>query len=253
MRFFSLGLLISLLMLPLGQVAGESPHALTVGDTIDNRTYITDLNGDPHSLNSLLGKDHAKINLIYFVGGGDMGSEKLGRLWCPDSAQDSYIIRSLYRKYAGNGLSFIIIAVTPGYHPQGTFKVSARALMNESRDSVAYKSAEQAFVASTRAAYEAGTFPVEPYLDINNRFMLNPDPSLAPGENYGPGYSWQGAFRDPAETQRYGVPSLWLLNNQGQVIAPPLSGNRYFHDGDFSINYTLTDVGALIDAKLSQQ
>ena len=38
--------------------------------------------------------------------------------------------------------------------------------------------------------------------------MFNRSPELVPGDAYADVLSWQGVFRDPEETQFYGVPSF---------------------------------------------
>ena len=63
--------------------------------------------------------------------------------------------------------------------------------------------------------------------------------------------SWQGVFRAPEETQFYGVPSFWIINKNGEVLAAPLRGNIYHpHGEDVTINYTFSNIDRVLQGLL---
>ena len=73
--------------------------------------------------------------------------------------------------------------------------------------------------------------------------MFNRTEELRPAPEYGEVFNWQGVFRAPDEPQFYGVPSFWLVDNQGEVLWAPFRGNIYHpHGADVSINYTFSDI-----------
>jgi hypothetical protein len=81
--------------------------------------------------------------------------------------------------------------------------------------------------------------------------MLNPSDKLRPGPGYGAIEDWYGAFRAVDEAQFYGVPSFWLVDDSGKVLAAPFRGNVYHpHGADVRINYTYNDVDAALQRAL---
>jgi hypothetical protein len=81
--------------------------------------------------------------------------------------------------------------------------------------------------------------------------MLNTSGRTLPGAGYGQMQPWFGAFRASGETQFYGVPSYWLLADDGTVLAAPFRGNVYHpHGGEMRINYTLAEVDAALSKLL---
>jgi len=230
--------------------AAEFDPAYEKGDVISQEIFVADKTGSQVHLSSLLAESESGVNVLFIFGGGDLGSGQPGHLWCPDSFEDTHILRTLHGKYADMGVNFIAVGVAPVYHSemlghkQGVFLIDAP----ESKD---YQSAHQAFVDSTMAAYDSGILPVEPYLDAGFRLMFNRSPDLAPRAEYGEVFSWQGAFRNPEETQFYGVPGFWILDDEGRVLAAPFRGNIYHpHGADVTINYTFGDIDKVLQGLL---
>ena len=82
--------------------------------------------------------------------------------------------------------------------------------------------------------------------------MLNPGGRIQPGAGYGEKKPWFGAFRAADEKQFYGVPSYWLVADDGTVLAPVFRGNVYHpHGTELRINYTFADVDAQLARLLS--
>jgi len=230
--------------------AAEFDTEYAQGDAVDPGVFVTDMNGSQVNLASLFNGSESGINVLFILGGGDMGSGLAGHLWCPDSFEDTHILRTLHGKYAGQGVNFIAVAAAPVYHTQ-MLGHKAGVFFTEAPESEEYLAAQQAFAQSTLASYESGILPVEPYLDTGFRLMFNRSPDLVPEKSYGEVFSWQGVFRDPGETQFYGVPSFWLLDSKGNILAEPFRGNIYHpHGADVAINYTFSDIDQVLSTLL---
>jgi hypothetical protein len=222
------------------------------GDVISAEAFVTDREGQDVTLRSLLAASDHRINVLYIFGGGDLGSGKPGHLWCPESFEDIHILRTLVGKYADADVNFIAVAEVPVYHSQ-QLGAPVGVFFNEPDDSPTFAEAQAAFVASTMAAFDDGIVPVEPYFDLRFRLNMKRTPGLMPGDPFGPVADWMGAFRDPADTQLYGVPSLWFLSNDGEILADVYRGNVYHpHGTDVSIQYTFADVDATLQALLAR-
>jgi len=222
--------------------AAEFDTEYSQGDSVSPGIFVTDKSGSQVHLASLLKEAESGINVLFIFGGGDMGSGMPGHLWCPDSFEDTHILRTLYSKYQDKGVNFISVAAAPAYHTQ-FLGYKAGVFLTDAGSSDEFKTAEQAFIDSTMDSFDSGILPVEPYLDSRFRLMFNRSPELVPGNAYGDVLSWQGAFRDPEETQFYGVPSFWILGTGGEILSAPFRGNIYHpHGADVSIKYTYSDI-----------
>jgi hypothetical protein len=233
-------------------VTAGAAEPLDEGDRLDAGAFVVDASGQTVNLRQRMARSQAGLSVLYLLGGGDMGAHKAGRLWCADSMQDAYILRSLYAKYAQRGVDFIVIAVPPLHHPDGAFPVSAQPLSRAARDSDAHQRAWRTFVDSTLDAERVGTLPAPALFDAENMLLGHPDAARAPASDRGVLPDWWGSLRDPWDEQVYGVPALWLFDRQGRVVSPPFRGNRYFNGGDIRLAYTLADVDAAIANALTQ-
>lgn len=223
------------------------------GDLIDPAISINDVSGSSVSLRSILAEHPQDLHVVFIFGGGDLGSGMPGHLWCPDSFEDTHILRALHDQYADEGVHFIPVAVPPVYHSQ-VLGQPARVFLDAEVGSEPLVAARQAFIDSTMAARAAGILPVEPWFDLRMGLMLNRAEGMLPGAAYGEIGSWQGAFRAADETQFYGVPGFWILSGEGWVLAEPFRGNIYHpHGGNLDIRYTLADVDAALQALLQAQ
>jgi hypothetical protein len=234
---------------------GSTAHAqiftpLEQGSTISRAVFVSDQRGDDISLLNLFEAQPGKVNVVFIFGGGDMGANLPGRLWCADSFEDAHILRTLVGKYRSKAVGFVAIASAPVYHSRA-LGAKDRVFLDAEEDSVSFRAARTGFIASTLAAKDVGTLPIQPYFDLRLRLMLNPGGSLQPGPGYGAKQSWFGAFRAATERQYYGVPSFWLVADDGTVLAPPFRGNVYHpHGTEQHIAYTYADVDAAVSKLL---
>lgn len=220
------------------------------GSQVDDEVELIDIDGQAVGLLELLKRGGRDINIVYFFGGGAMGSEKsAGGIWCPDSFEDLHILRSLVSSYSSK-VNFIPIGVPAVYHTK-PFGFAERALLDYSSDSVAYQNALSAYIDSTQKAFKNGIIPVQPYFDPRFRLLMSTKTQESLLDSYGPIPSWQGAFRAEDETQRYGVPHFWILDASGKILTKPFRGNVYHpHGSVVNINYTLNDMVSVIDELL---
>jgi len=239
--------------LTTGLAAAEFDEEYSQDDFISPDIFITDKEGSQISLQALLREGESGINVLFIFGGGDLGANMPGRLWCQDSYEDTHILRTLHGKYAGKGVDFIAVASAPVYH-SGALGHKQGVFLTDGEESEDYQKANDAFVSSTLAARKIGILPLDPYFDSRFRLMFNRSPDLVPREDYGEVFSWQGAFRNPQETQFYGVPSFWILDDDGRIIATPFRGNIYYpHGTDVNISYTFSDVDAVLTSLLDAE
>lgn len=230
--------------------AAEFETEYEKGDIISPEIFVSDKAGSQVHLASLLENTASGINVLFIFGGGDLGSGMPGHLWCPDSFEDTHILRTLYGKYADKGVNFIAVGVAPVYHSQ-FLGHKAGVFLTDAGESEDFRTAEQDFRESTLAAYDSGILPVEPYLDSRFRLMFNRSPDLAPRAQYGEVYNWQGVFRDPQETQFYGVPGFWIMDAEGRILAAPFRGNIYHpHGAEVTIKYTYSDIDRVLASLL---
>lgn len=216
------------------------PAAVTVGDA----------EGNPVSLLDLFASQPGNVNVLFIFGGGDLGSGMPGHLWCQDSFEDTHILRTLHGKYQGKGVGFVAVAAAPVYHSK-VLGAKDRVFLDAADDSADFHAARQAFVDSTLAARKVGILPFAPHFDVRFALMRNPSGNLQPGPGHGTVEEWHGAFRAADETQFYGVPSYWLIDDRGKVLAAPFRGNVYHpHGGEVRIRYTLADVDRALQSAL---
>jgi hypothetical protein len=166
-------------------------------------------------------------------------------LWCSDSFEDLHILRSLHSDY-GDRIGIIPIAIPPAHHTK-LLGLTEGIFLLPNWDDRGFVSATQAFVESTLSAQEAGTIPVPTYFDLEFNLIASPQVLDARKKSL----PWHGVFRSDGETQQYGVPSLWLVDENGVLLHAPFRGNVYHDHGDgISIEYTLEDVEAEVEAAL---
>jgi len=235
--------------LACGAASAEGAAALVPGSVIPREVFVTDQQGSQVGLRGLLEAQPGNINVVFIFGGGDMGAKMPGRLWCQDSFEDTHILRTLVGKYQGKPVGFVAIASAPVYH-SGALGAKNRVFLDAAEGSEDFREARAAFIASTQASKDAGILPIQPYFDLRLRLMLNTNGKVQPGAGYGDRQPWFGAFRAADEPQFYGVPSFWLVADDGTVLAAPFRGNVYHpHGAELRINYTFADVDAQL-AKL---
>lgn len=233
-----------------GGAIAQSPLRFTQGSVIPREVFVDDGQGGQASLRGLLEAQPGTISVVFVFGGGDMGAKLPGSLWCADSFEDSHILRTLMGKYQGKPVGFVAIASAPVYHSVA-LGAKSRVFLDAAVDSGDFQQARTAFIDSTLAAKAAGILPLQPYFDLRLRLMLNREGKVQPGAGYGAMQPWFGAFRAAGETQFYGVPSYWIIADDGTVLAEPFRGNVYHpHGAEVSIRYTFADVDAALSRLL---
>jgi hypothetical protein len=235
----------------LGAAALAAPtEHLVEGSVIPAAVAVEDAQGGDVSLLSLFAAQPGNVNVLFIFGGGDLGKGLPGQLWCPDSFEDTHILRTLHGKYRNKGVGFVAVASAPVYHGRA-LGAKDRVFLDAANDSDDFKAARQNFIDSTLAAHKNGILPIAPHFDTRFALMLNPSDKLRPGPGYGNIKDWYGAFRAADETQFYGVPSYWLVDDQGKVLVAPFRGNVYHpHGGDLRIRYTFSDVDRAVQRVL---
>lgn len=220
------------------------------GEKVSAEAFVLDRDLNSHPLLTLCQQTSTAPLVVLYIFGGGAAERKAerGGLWCTDSFEDLYILRYLHRKYSDYDMAFIPVACAPVYtsqyygYPKGVF-------LDESDDSDAFRENVHKFIESTEQTVKDGFIPVDTYFDLRLRLLFNRRPDLQPGEEYGEIYSWQGKFRAPGETQKYGVPTIWLLDTEGTVLEEPFHGN-YYHSDPYHINYTVNDVDEAVQKYL---
>lgn len=236
-------LLFTLFVFCTTVVGKDTPYA--IGSVINDRVTVYAADGTPQLLRSLLQAQAAPINVIFIFGGGGMGHERTrntGGLWCADSFEDLYILRSLRAVY-GEQLGIFPIAI-PAAHHMLRFGFDKDVFLHPDTDSSDYQNAVSAFINSTQAAVEAATIPVQPFYDTRYNLMISAEDL----SNRNTDQAWHGAFRAVDERQTYGVPSLWLVSRDGRILHEPFRGNDYHaHGGKVVVKYTLSEVISAVD------
>ena len=232
------------------QPKAYSQEHYQAGSHISEQVMVRDKSGAEISLLKLIADSEAQLSVVYIFGGGGMGhhrADKNGGLWCPDSYEDMYILRSLHNFYEGT-VSVIPVAVPPVFHSE--LLGYEKGLFLKGKAAPDYRAALASFVESTQASFQQGTIPVQPFYDNDFNLLISRKQSSLRNK-VNPAKFWHGSFRAENETQHYGVPNLWLVNSRGKVVAEPFRGNVYRpHGGSISINYTLKDVIEAINNQL---
>ncbi len=229
----------------------NSPAAtLSPGEVIPAEAFVLDKNLESQSILALCSRDpKAKVILLYIYGGRvPKQDDRLGGIWCPDSFEDLHIARYLHLKYQPEQLRILPIACPPVYSSQH-YGFEQRIFLDEPDDSKKFQEAVAAFIDNTEKLFVEGLIPVPSYYDIRHRLLFNRREDLKPGAGYGVINGWQGNFRGSGDSQRYGTPTIWLLDTNGRVLAEPFWGN-YYHSDPFQIRYTVIDVDKAIEQNL---
>jgi hypothetical protein len=190
------------------------------------------------------------VYLVVF--GGSFRSKpagKRGELWCEDSVDDLVMERSVYLNYADKGVTFVPVA-TPPVYDSPRYGFPENVFLTEPESSSLYRDSVQVFIDRTEALKGDGTIPYDPVF-YDPRFRLLDNPSEHEHvDACGPVHSWQGRFKGPGDTQRYGTPTIWLLSRELEVLREPFFGNE-FGRVPLRIHYTVRDVAAALDEALA--
>jgi len=221
-----------------------------VGERIAPEAFVVDAEQRRQAImDVILGNTTAVVNVLYIFGGGSLANkERLGGIWCPDSFEDLQILRYLQRKYEFAEVQIIPVACAPVYSSE-YYGLEKRIFLDEPDDSEEFQAAAAQFIESTKNAVDAGYIPLPPYFDLRFRLLFNPSEKWAPAAGYGEIADWQGRFRAEDETQKYGVPTIWMLDSEGVVLERPFHGNVY-HSEPYEINYTVIDIDRAVQKHL---
>lgn len=219
----------------------EKPMQFEIGEKIASEAFILDEVMSRKTILTLCEeKFDTLVNMLYIFGGGALDREDKPGIWCPDSFDDLHILRFVHEKYEFAGVNIIPVACAPVYSSQ-YYGLEEGVFLNEPDDSEKFQEAAKKFIDSTQEAADRGVIPVQPYFDLRLRLVLNREEDLLPGPGYGEIYAWQSKFRADDEPQKYGVPTIWLMDPHGVVLEKPFHSNIY-HTDPFQINYTIVDV-----------
>ena len=227
------------------------PTCYLPGDQVDASVSFLDRDQQLVTLADQV-DEYSKVLCVVIFGGAyaRKPADVRGSLWCVDSSDDLSLQRTLYFNYVNEGVTFVPVATPPVYsgasygYPEDVFLV-------EGVDSPRYQSAVTEFVEKTEALKEDGTIPYDPiYYDPRFRLLDNPNEHVhVPA--YGPVEPWQGRFKWHQDHQRYGTPTIWLLDAERRVLREPFWGNVY-EAVPFQIHYTVRDVMAALDQDLAR-
>jgi hypothetical protein len=150
--------------------------------------------------------------------------------------------------YAEKGVTFVPVAAPPVYGSK-RYGYKDDVFLTEPESSGEYKKAVHEFVSKTEMLKEDGSLPFDPIF-YDPRFRLLDNPAAHEHvDGYGEVYPWQGRFKWHEDQQTYGTPTVWLLDRDLRVLAPPFYGNNY-EAVPFHIKYTVKDVAKALDTAL---
>ena len=218
------------------------------GDEVDSSVSFLDSEGRAVTLADQIDGATKLLYLIIFGGAyAKKEPDKRGRLWCGDSSDDMAVHRTVYFNYAGEGVTFVPVATPPVYSTGYGFKKDV--FLVEPENSSAYQSALAEFIEKTEVLKQDGTLPFDAvFYDPRFRLLDNPsEHEHVPA--YGTIHPWQGHFKWFEDEQRYGTPTIWLLDANLRVIRTPFWGNVY-EGVPVQINYTVHDIIRALDAAL---
>ncbi|HEX9655018.1 MAG TPA: hypothetical protein VGA99_15020 [bacterium] len=224
--------------------------SLSPGEVVPFEAFVLDKSLQPHSVIELCALEpKAKVILLCIYGGRvPKQDDRLGGIWCPDSFEDLHIVRYLHLKYQPEQIRIAPIACPPVYSSH-YYGFEQRVFLDEPDDSKKFQDSVAAFMDNTEKLFVDGYLPVPSYYDVRHRLLFNRREDLQPGAGYGVIHAWQGRFRGNGDTQRYGTPTIWLLDATGRVLNEPFWGN-FYHSDPFQVRYTISDVDRAIEQNL---
>ncbi|HXK58532.1 MAG TPA: hypothetical protein PLP42_01440 [Acidobacteriota bacterium] len=244
------GLLLSSGLFAQPRLQLEKPYGYQVGDKIDADLTLLDKDLQPHSLLSLI-EPQTKILVLVGFGGADARepqSESGNPLWCKDSFDDLPLQRDLVAAFRQAPVQFIGVAVPPVYNP-GLYGYSEDAFLGFPETSPEFLENAKRFIALTEEQVSRRLIPF-PQVFYDLKFRLADRPPADPGPGYGKVYRWQGKLRWHLDPRKYGLPIIWLIGPEGEILQPPFFSNDYDSDPP-SIMYQFSDVKTAIEKHLA--
>ncbi len=230
-----------------GQASGSKGYR--VGEKVDPGIFFLDNKLNRVTLASQV-NEFTKIVYLLILGGAYAvkPADKRGGMWCVDTVDDIPVHRTLLYNYAEKGVTFVPVVAPPVYGSE-RYGYKDEVFLTEPEESAEYKKAVHEFVSKTEMLKEDGSLPFDPiFYDPRFRLLDNPD-AHQHVDAYGEVYPWQGRFKWHEDQQTYGTPTVWLLDRDLRVLAPPFYGNNY-EAVPFHIKYTVKDVAKALDAAL---
>jgi hypothetical protein len=245
----SLVKLIGFTGLALLLTAAATQAGYQVGDTIGPGTTVLDAQLKPHPLLELISPE-AKVVILVLFGGGAVDPDPDGELWCHDSQSELSGMRDLVAKFAGQPVQFLGIAF-PAVYSSDKHGYTQDVFIGLPESDPASQAASRRLVGATEALREAGKLPYG-LIYYDPRFLLLSNPEYeTTGRRAGELPEWAGQFKADQDRQKYGLPTIWLLDSSGVVLADAFSGNIY-EDNPPQIRYTMVDLERAIRRQLER-
>ena len=220
-----------------------------VGDAVDPATEVVDSRFEPHPLLELFAPETKVVVLVLF-GGGAVDPDPPGELWCEDSQAELSGMRDLVDKFSGQPVQFLGIAF-PAVYSSEKHGYDADVFIGVPEEDPAYQAASRKLVEATEALRAAGKLPYDQgYYDPRFLLLSNPEYETA-GRREGALPEWAGRFKADQDRQKYGLPTVWLLDSSGVVLDQALTGNIYGDDPP-TIRYTMADLEQAIRHQLER-
>jgi hypothetical protein len=228
----------------------EGSQSYKPGESISKEVFVHDKDLEEQHLVDLCSeRPEVKLNVLYIYGGGaNTRIDRLGGIWCPDSFEDSHALRFIHQKYDDSDVRILPVACPPVYSSRH-YGLGRRVFLDEPDESAKLQESTKAFIESTETVIDSELIPVKTFYDLRLRLLFNRRDDLKPGEGYGDIYEWQGKFRGDGDTQKYGTPTVWLIDSKGKILTEPFWGN-YYHSDPFKISYTIIDLDEAIQRYL---
>ncbi|MFB3905380.1 MAG: hypothetical protein ACE15E_18180 [Acidobacteriota bacterium] len=218
----------------------EKPYGYQVGEKIDKAVEVLDANLQPHSLVGLIKPETKVLVLVEFGGFAARIPERKfrGPLWCEDSFDDLAVQRALVAAFQHAPVQFIGIAVPPVYNPPA-YGYSENVFLGLPETSPEYAANVRRFIDGTKELVKKGLIPFE---------QVYYDPKYRLAEK-GEAATWQGKMRWHLDPRKYGLPIIWLIGPQGEILQEPFFSNDYTSDPP-QIMYQFQDLKAAIEKYL---
>jgi hypothetical protein len=234
----------------LGLLLGARAQAgYQVGGTIDPETAVVDAQLEPHPLLELF-DPAAQVVVLVLFGAGGIDPDPPGELWCEDSQAELDGLRSLVERLSGEPVQFLGIAFPAAYSSEKHgFEVDV--FLGVPAANPAHQAASRQLVAATEVLRADGKLPYERvYYDPRFLLLSNPEHETA-GRRSEALPDWAGRFKADQDRQKYGLPTVWLLDPSGVVLEEAFTGNIYGDDPP-TIRYTLDDLERAIRRQLGR-
>jgi hypothetical protein len=246
-----LGICLSAGLFSQPRLMVEKPFGYQVGEQIDPELSVLDKDLAPRTLISLI-KPETKVVILVGMGGAVLrvpeGKPFRGPLWCEDSFDDLSLLRALVAQFRRAPVQFLAVAVPPVYSPL-PYGYPKEVFLAKPDDSPEFLESTRLFIEQTQKQVRSGLIPIqEVFYDPKYR-LAGKLKSGEGGEFQGERYPWEGKLRWHRDPRNYGLPIIWLLGPNGEILQEPFFSNDYNSDPP-QIRYEFSDVKAAIERHL---